>query len=154
MISYTNWKDHPLQPVLSLEDYNIETNSTLVVSSFWDSKISYSENGKLGIGILPPHATWLVVVRNLIPERPMLVGSNLHISQGMEVSKWKDSGKQIQINLKLPRICSGEILLRIPCKEIEILDTKRESETLTGKNQLFVIPVQFDREEQIIINYK
>ncbi len=89
LISYTNWEDHPVQPVLCLEDYNIIHNSSWEVSSFWDSKISYSENGKLGIGILPPHATWLAAVRNLIPERPMFVGSTIHISQGLEVSEWK-----------------------------------------------------------------
>jgi alpha-galactosidase len=153
LISYTNWEDHPVQPVLYLGDYNITNNSSCVVSSFWDSKISFSENGKLGIGILPPHATWLAAVRKFIPEQPMFAGSNLHISQGMEVAGWKDSGKQIQINLKLPRTCSGEIFLRIPGKEIEVLDTKGESETLTGKDQLFEIPVKFEREEQVIINY-
>ena len=82
LISYTNWEDHPVQPVLSLEDYNITNDSTRVVSSFWDAKISFPANGKLNIGILPPHATWLASVRKVIPNRSMFAGSNLHISQG------------------------------------------------------------------------
>ena len=69
LISYTNWEDHPVQPVLCLEDYNIRNDSASVVSSFWDAKISFPENGKLDIGILPPHATWLASVRKVIPNR-------------------------------------------------------------------------------------
>ncbi len=83
----------------------------------------------------------------------MFAGSNLHISQGMEVSEWKDSGKQIRLNLQLPRKCSGDIFLRIPCEQIEIIDSEGNRGMLTGKDQLFEIPVKFDRETQITINY-
>jgi alpha-galactosidase len=153
LISYTNWEDHPVQPVLYLEDYNITNNFSCVVSSFWDSKTSYSENGNLGIGILPPHATWLAAVRNLISGRPMFAGSNLHISQGLEVSEWKESNNQILLKFLLPHKCSGEIFLRIPANEIEVKDSNGKSILLPGKDHLFVIPVQFDREEKITINY-
>ena len=50
LLSYTNWEDHPVQPVLCLEDYNIRNNSTLVVSSFWDSKDFFSRQWKAEYG--------------------------------------------------------------------------------------------------------
>ncbi len=153
LISYTNWEDHPVQPVLYLEDYNIGNDSSWVVSSFWDSMISFPENGKLNLGTLSPHATWLASVRKVIPDQSIFAGSNLHISQGLEVSEWKDSGKQITLNFQLPHKCSGEISLRIPANELEVMDSKGNNKLLTGKDQIFEIPVQFDREEKIIINY-
>jgi alpha-galactosidase len=152
LISYTNWEDHPIQPVLYLEDYNIGNDSSWVVSSFWDSKITFPEKGKLNMGTLPPHATWLASIRKVIPNQSIFAGSNLHISQGLEVSEWKDSGKQITLNFLLPHKCSGEIFLRIPAIEIEVIDSKGKSDLLTGKDQLFEIPVKFDRETQITIN--
>jgi hypothetical protein len=137
---------------LYLEDYNIGNDSSWVVSSFWDSKITFPEKGKLNMGTLPPHATWLASIRKVIQNQSIFAGSNLHISQGLEVSEWKDSGKQITLNFLLPHKCSGEIFLRIPANEIEVIDSKGKSDLLTGKDQLFEIPVKFDRETQITIN--
>jgi alpha-galactosidase len=154
LLSYTNWEDHPIQPVLYLDDYNIGNDSSWVVSSFWDSKISFPVKGKLSIGFLSPHATWLASVRKVIPNQSIFAGGNLHISQGLEVSEWKDSGKQITLNFQLPHKCSGEIFLRIPANEIEVIDSKGKSDLLTGKDQLFDIPLKFDRQEKIKVNFK
>ncbi len=83
----------------------------------------------------------------------MVAGSNLHISQGMEVSGWKDSGKQIRLNLQLPRNVLEIFSCGYHVMQIEIIDSEGNRGMLTGKDQLFEIPVKFDRETQITINY-
>jgi hypothetical protein len=51
---------------------------------------------------------------------PVYLGSDLHISQGMEVAEWEANAAVIRATLRLPRKASGNVVLKLPATNWEI----------------------------------
>ena len=153
LISYTNWSDHPHQPVIGPESFNLDSQSDWLVSSFWDKKVSRNHDAKFTVGLLSPHATWIAAIRKNRPEHPMYIGCSLHISQGMEVKEWLDDGKKVQVHFHLPRNADGEVYMYFPCNEIQFAVKNGNTISLTSCDQLFRIPLEFNQNSKITINY-
>ncbi len=153
LVSYTNWSDQPCQPNICLKSFNLDPNLDWIVSSFWTKKVTKSDSGKFVIDPLPAHATWMAAIREDRLEHPIYVGSSLHISQGMEVDDWIDNGKQIRVVFHLPRNVSGEVFLKFPRQEIQLIEENGKSSRLTSTDQIFRHPVNFSKFLKITINY-
>lgn len=152
LISFTNWLDTPVRPVLCTSDYHLECENEMIVSSFWDSKISIiSDNFQ--IGELPPHATWVAAVRNLSEKEPQYAGSNLHFSQGLEVKNWTQLQNQIKINFEVPMETDGACFLFVPADDIHVRFSNNKVLQLNNPLHHYNIPLHFSNSEKISIEY-
>ena len=94
-----NWSDKQQIVSISPADFFLK-DQEYFVSSFWEHTSWKSSNHlPLYTAALPAHGCVVLAVH---PTRTgaMYVGSNLHISQGLEVTEWKDRARQLTLGLK------------------------------------------------------
>lgn len=137
-----------------MKDFHLTTEEQWLVSSFRDKRMMVVEDGLLDIGELLPHATWIAAVRKLERGKVLYAGSNLHISQGMEVKDWDDDGQRLRVQFHLPRRAAGEVTIWLPFDDFEILHTSGSIAPRSRQGSLVSIPLQFDQDEEIIIQYQ
>ena len=63
--------------------------------------------------------------------KPAYLGSDLHISQGMELVEWKAEAKVIQATLRLPRKTSGHVTIAI-CRGSGFCNSQRPDRGIQG----------------------
>lgn len=152
LISFTNWTDFPVHHQIKASDFHLEADNDWLVSSFWDSTVNVC-SGFFDIGDLPPHATWVASVRKFTRGVPQYAGSDLHISQGLEVSSWIHKEGQIILNLRHNGVTDGNLLIYIPSDEIHIRNSAGRVVQLNNSQHLYRIPIHLPADDQIQIEF-
>lgn len=149
-----NWQEHPESWVFDPADYGL-TDEIYRVSSFWDRRIfQYQPGSPIVMPAIPPHGAALLAIYPAEPAaRPAYLGSNLHFSQGNEITGWVVGEKGLQIELDLGRIASGFIRLLLPHPPLaavcegKAINWTREAETIFG------FDLSVDRTASILIHF-
>lgn len=153
LLAYINWGDQPLSWKFDPQDYYLESKPYLL-RSFWDGAIKIIEpNEELPMPALPPHGVCVIALRERSTGKAHYAGSDLHIAQGLEVSRWQPADMGLEMELSLPRQAKGNIYLYLPRQPRQALVDGKEScwsEVLPG---IYQIPVEFDRRAWINIQY-
>jgi alpha-galactosidase len=117
LLAIINWEDHARSLSFSPISFNLSQKNTWWLREFWTGEI-----GQMTIEIpftfkdVPAHGVRVVAVRPYLSAQPAYIGSDLHLSQGMEISQWHVNKNQLKINFDLGRSASGNIYLSIPWK--------------------------------------
>ncbi len=107
-----NWKDHPREIFLSFPDFCLPQLGYWAYS-FWENKVRMVNPGEpINLGTLSPHGVSLIAIRP-IKEGNFYLGSNLHISMGLEVNQIKDTQDEFVVDFQLPRIAEGDVYLHL-----------------------------------------
>jgi alpha-galactosidase len=166
LIGLFNWSEHPKDLYLKLEDFYIDSSKSYLVRSFWDGKIYQLPGGRsnpsgLELKNVPAHGSVVLALNTHFPEAPHYVGSDLHISQGLEITAWcwtsadkaenrKASGR-LALSLVRPGLAQGRIYLYLPGKP----DRARINGTPLVWNQeemdIYSFGVDFNRRAEIEI---
>ncbi|MCJ7623034.1 MAG: hypothetical protein MUO76_06000, partial [Anaerolineaceae bacterium] len=95
-------------------DFRLE-NGEYWVRSFWeqDSRLSRS-NQPIWKQSVAPHGVVLLAMRKEHPGCVQYLGSDIHISQGLEVKEWEVSEHEIRCVLDPERQAQGTVELFIP----------------------------------------
>ena len=114
LISYSNWKDQPIDVSLGNEAFGLKSEE-YIVSSFWDSTSwRVGENDLLFSGTILPHATLLLAVRACKKAEGFYIGSNLHISQGLEIERFQVGKGELNLKFSRDKRLAGNIELSLP----------------------------------------
>jgi alpha-galactosidase len=114
IVSFSNWGNAPINKSLQAEDFGLP-KGTYYVSSFWESQSwECGKNTPIYEGIVQPHETILLSVRQYSQESIFFIGSNLHISQGLEIEKMTFSKNEIHFQFSNDRHLEGFIDLLLP----------------------------------------
>jgi alpha-galactosidase len=114
LISYSNWKAQPLEVSLGCEAFGLK-NEEYIVSSFWDSTSwRVGKNDLLFSGTILPHVTLLLAVRALKKAESFYIGSNLHISQGLEIERFQIGNGELNLQFSQEKRLAGYIELSLP----------------------------------------
>ena len=109
-----NWSDKPKNIEISLSDYRLEEGDYLY-REFWSGTIGeWTAGSALRIQAVPAHGCVVMAVRRIQGDHPLYVGSDLHISQGIEVEEWQESMGGLNFTLRLPRSAIGNVYLHLP----------------------------------------
>ncbi len=145
-----NWKNDPRETYLSFPDFGLPQLDYWVYS-FWDNKIQFIKAGEpVHFPLLPAHGVALLAIRSDINDNQYL-GSNLHISMGLEVSCLEKTSDGVELDLDLPRKAQGDIfikLLETPTKislNGELIPFSEEEPSV------YRIPVSFESHASILI---
>jgi len=109
LISYTNWSDHQSAIHLSLDQFHLDEEADWIIREFWQGTPNIYHQGKLPEVQLPPHATWIAAIRKLLPGSVQYVGTDLHISQGLEIEKMSWLDRSLRLSCRLPGTRKGSI---------------------------------------------
>mgnify|MGYP001007760439 FL=1 len=111
-----NWSDQPQDIEFKQRDYRLEDGDYLY-REFWSGASGeWSTDSSLSFTAVPAHGCKLLAVRRHPGDRPLYLGSDLHISQGIEVDEWLEASDGVNITLRLPRSVSGYVHLYLPGK--------------------------------------
>ncbi|MAT43832.1 MAG: hypothetical protein CL609_15970 [Anaerolineaceae bacterium] len=114
IIGRFNWKEIDREIFISFPDYCMIKNEYWAYS-FWDDQVYFVNDGDpLNIPNIPKHGVAMIGLRSVNPGKPIYLGSNLHISMGLEVSSWTEKRDGLDFKIKLPRSTSGHITLALP----------------------------------------
>jgi alpha-galactosidase len=114
LLARFNWEDQPANVTMTAAGYRLP-DADYWVSSFWDNKICYCLKGQpLASQIVPAHGVLLLAVRPVLEGTPQILGSDLHISQGLEVKNWQVEPGAFDCTFDLGRQAAGEVELYLP----------------------------------------
>jgi alpha-galactosidase len=114
VLAFFNWADEARTFNLAPVDFGLPPGSYWV-RSFWQSELHQVAAGNpLFSGELPAHASILMSLRPVDDRQSGYLGSNFHISQGLEVSRWLAGEDEISFTLGLGRDAQGMVDLNLP----------------------------------------
>ena len=119
LLAVFNWEDEARPESIQLNDFYLEARLDYYAREFWSGnsfKVSPQGNtpGRLEFGEIPAHGCALFAVQPYKPYRPQYIGSNLHISQGLEVAAWEPIGNRLTFHLERPGQSQGFVDLSLP----------------------------------------
>jgi len=124
LLAQFNWLDVPIEVSLLPSDFHLP-DDTYWSCSFWDEKINHHPKGQALLHQqIPPHAVVLLSVRQSLNNFPQYLGSDLHISQGLEIDRWQSSSRKVNGNFSLGRVVTGRFSLVIPDQVASLTDVE------------------------------
>jgi len=153
LLARFNWEDKPASWQLDPQDFRLQSGSYLL-RSFWDGMIgTVTPGGRLSMPPLTAHGVCVLALRPHHGDSTQYIGSNLHISQGLEVSSWRPAEDGLELELNLPRRATGTIYLSMPQlpRQVKVDQEPADwSEVLPGYIQ---INIEFNQLVNVYIQY-
>ena len=122
IIALFNWADEARNLLLKLEDFGLEGKPWLM-REFWSGEWAEVENGHVFRDV-PPHGVRVLTLSPL--QKTAYLGSDLHLSQGIELSAWKLRGSTLSLELNLGREAEGRIYLYCQSAPASVTVDKQE----------------------------
>ena len=113
------------------------------VREFWSGKTGTMSAAQPFSITIPSHGCAVVTVL-VKSTQPAYLGSDLHISQGMELVEWKAGAKTIQATLRLPRKTNGHVAIAITGETDSVSVNYRTVEYRVISPGVVEIPVEVD----------
>lgn len=158
LLAMFNWQDEARPISLQLNDFYLEARTEYFAREFWSGNTFRvlplgNTPGMLEIGEIPAHGCALLAVRPNQPYRPQYIGSNLHISQGLEVTAWEQIGDRLAFRLERPGQCRGYVDLRLPQPPHTARLEQEETVWETIGEQLYRFHVLFNLQAMIELGW-
>jgi alpha-galactosidase len=154
LLARFNWTDRQQPAEINLAGYGLPEGRAYWGRDFWCQSTELSEAGCFQLGDISPHGVRLLAVRPYTPGEPAYLGSDLHISQGLEVIAWKAAHGELSFSLRRPGEVQGKIELYLPGKLRQAACShERISAELTPQGTV-VLPVQFDSSAKIQVEWE
>jgi alpha-galactosidase len=154
LLSIFNWDDTPQDVTLPLERFDL-SSSDYFAREFWSGVTQRISGGLLTLERIPAHGVKvLALTPNPSPTgrgESLYLGSDLHISQGLEVSGWSVSATNLRILLERPGKAEGVIDLYLSESPIEVILNQKEISWQSLENDVYRIPVKFKQTAEIEI---
>lgn len=115
LLARFNWDDHPRDLLLRAADFKLPAGAYWM-REFWSDQLRLLPTGEWTFPAVLPHGCRLVALRACDPSTPQYLGSNLHISQGLEVSAWDwdASQRSLAFLIRRPGPAHGHVDLALP----------------------------------------
>ncbi len=115
-----NWSDKAVSREIRLADYHLNPGR-YEVREFWSGDVgTLSSSQSYKLDHIPAHGCAVLSVRQADEKMPVYLGSDLHISQGIEVAEWEATANAVSATLRLPRKAGGKVMVKLPGENWEI----------------------------------
>jgi alpha-galactosidase len=153
LLALFNWSDNSEDIHLDLNDFYLDTRIDYLAREFWSGEIYHISDGKLDFDNVPPHGIILLSARPYRPYRPQYLGSDLHISQGLEISSWEADSNELDITLLRPGIADGSIVIGSPHPpQLASIDDRKITWNPIEDN-IYQFELQFNRDAKLHIGF-
>lgn len=116
LLAKFNWESSPQDLTFSTEAYRLPAEDYWL-REFWSGQLGLLKPDQLlSFSNVPAHGVAVVAARAVHPAEPIYLGSDLHLSQGLEIAawQWEPETKTLDIKFALGRIAPGTITLSLP----------------------------------------
>jgi hypothetical protein len=167
LLALINWADQPSDLVLQLADFGFTSadshSGEFYARRFWLPQRQLSierlqADTPLGLAGVPAHGTAVYAVRPAQPGVPQYLGSDLHISQGLEVARWdvaqasaNAAQSELTIELLRPGPACGRIFLALPRPPLQAGLNGNPLAWETCGRDCYAFTAEFDHTARILI---
>lgn len=152
LLARFNWKENTREVFISFPDFCLPKIDYWAFS-FWDQHLYRVKAGDpIQIPGVPAHGVAMIGLRP-VTDQPQYLGSDIHISMGLEVSEWILGQNKIVCKFSLPRRVIGHIYIYLPKTPQKAFLEKNPLTWKEVKEQVFQFPVQFDQNGVLEIEF-
>jgi alpha-galactosidase len=153
LVALFNWQDRHQTLNFSLEDYRIPADGKYWLRDFWQNetyRLAANETIRLDIA---PHGVRLFAVRTENNLSPVYLGSNLHVSQGLELKRktWQPAEGSLDLYIERPGKATGIIELNLPAAPLSASLDERQIEWKSTPNGTVQFSLEFEMQAHIHI---
>ena len=150
LLAIFNWDSQPQDISMPLESFDLDPNQIYFWRSFWVGTSDLISGGSLNLSRIPPHGVRLLSLRPKSEDKPVYMGSNLHISQGLEVTQWSVSNtERVHLRLERPGKSQGKVELYLPrAPKMATLNQRELSWQKNGPDG-YTFSVSFDHSAEL-----
>jgi hypothetical protein len=143
LLALFNWSDQAQEMTLKLAEYDLPPGE-YHAREFWSGKLARVDSGVLP-WLVPAHGIALFAVR--LVQSPQYLGSDLHISQGLEVKDWSvsESGRILNVTIERPGRAAGDITLSLPQPPQQVTLNGDPIESQPAGEGCYRFPVAFEK---------
>jgi alpha-galactosidase len=149
LLAFFNWDKHRQDLTLRLEEYGLDPRRTYLAREFWSGAAYRIAGGELALQAVPPHGVALLTLREFLPGKAQYLGSDLHISQGLEIAAWEVSEEGLHFRLGRPGETEGKIIASLPQPPREIDQDGQAISWQESGEGLYSFSVKFNRTADI-----
>lgn len=150
LLAVFNWDDIVRDVTVPLARFDLP-EGFYFSREFWSGGITRISDGMLHLMGVPAHGVKLLSLRPIFEGNLVYLGSDLHISQGLEVTQWSESPKNIKFRLERPGEDQGLIDLYLPRAPSKVEISQKEVSWKALGDDIYRIPVQFQKTVDIQI---
>jgi len=154
LLAIFNWGNKDKIVDLDMESLFLDAGQAYYVNSFWSGETTHISGGKLALKPIPAHGVRLLALRPIDAETPQYVGSDLHISQGLEVAQWSATPTGLAMRLERPGRAHGRILLSLPTPPCQASLNQKEIPWQKAEGNLHSFAVQFHQTGELRIGVR
>jgi alpha-galactosidase len=143
LLASINWEDEPQDITLNLREFALDPQMLYVARDFWGQKTHRMTPGKLLRERLSAHGVLLLAIRPLAQDEPQYLGSDLHISQGLEASSWKISPRRVELKLQRPGKAEGSVFLQLPKPPKKAILDGEDCTWASNQEGIYRFPLKF-----------
>ncbi len=115
LLAKFNWGDAPADLSFSAAEFDLPEDLIWWAREFWRGELGQTgPNSPITFSNVPSHGVRVLAVRPVNPDRPTYLGSDLHLSQGLEVSDWQAADSELVLTFKLGRQAAGRVYCYLP----------------------------------------
>ncbi len=148
-----NWDDVPHDFTLTPASFGLD-DGEYWLCEFWSGHLRrFSSDHPARYRQVPAHSGLVLSARIAEPGKAVYIGSDLHISQGMEVSSWQETGGGLEIKFRLPRTAQGNIVISVPKTVGQVLLNGLPVEFIQQNAELLQIPLMVEGFADVEVIY-
>jgi alpha-galactosidase len=157
LLALFNWTDRVQDIDIILQEFSLDTRSAYYAREFW-SGANYiirphkSRSDLTVVENVAPNGVALLALRPHHPFRPQYLGSDLHISQGMELTTWETTPTGLHMKLNRPGRAIGRIDLGLPQPPSQASLNNHPVTWFHQDDRRYQFDVEFEQTAEININ--
>jgi hypothetical protein len=153
LLALFNWDDEPEDVTVNLREFGLDPQHAYFAVEFWSQKLHRMTRGKLLRERIPAHGSLLFAVRPGDPALPQYLGSDLHISQGLEVSHWKATRRMLRLTLQRPGRAKGTLALSLPLPPKKAMLDDQDCAWKTTPERAYLFTVEFNASAHLTVQW-
>jgi alpha-galactosidase len=155
LLAFFNWQDKPADINFSLQDFILPADQAFLFREIWGGECGLITNGFFKLHPVPAHGAILLALRPHQPDSPTFVGSELHISQGLEVADWQPNAAGLTALIQRSGKSSGYVYLYLPQPPIlaSLNNNPLTWQTYKAAEQIYAFPLSFDKNALLQIQF-
>jgi len=115
LLAKFNWESTPKDLSFSNTEFQLAPDQSYWLREFWSGQLGLLKlERSLIFTKIPAHGVAVVAARTFDPHKSTFLGSTLHLAQGLELTAWQESEKELNIEFSLGRKAPGDITLSLP----------------------------------------
>jgi alpha-galactosidase len=153
LLALFNWDDRPRSLALRLADFGLDPQQVYMAREFWSGEVAGLSEERPLARDYPAHACRVWALRMVAPDAPFYLGSDLHISQGLEVAAWQAGAEGVSLRLERPGPDRGQALLGLPAPPLQAHLGGLSIPWQTPAPGIYAFEVQIDRSAQMEVTF-